>query len=236
VGIVLEEPAELPIQPSIDRGPRATRLGIAALDGMSEWVERLRTWIEVLTRQDLDHHHPRYEVSYIGAGLWMSNELSPDVALGQLEPISLHRWTSALEHVGNLQEPPLEHLLGRDARGAFRRGDLRRAAIDAATATEVALGRLYRVTVAAGHAETTPSSDGRAHLDRPDLTSLRNILLALDVRLAVPPHALDALIGARDEAVHAGRETGAEELHGILATMTTVLAAHGSDPLRPRCA
>jgi hypothetical protein len=223
IGVVLEQPAERSPRQPIEGGPRASRLGMAALDGMDEWVESLRSWVEVVTRQDLDHHHPRYDVSYLGAGLWISNELMPDMQLGQIEPIDLQRWEATLQRIGNKQDPPLAHLLARDARMAFRRGDLRRAAINAGTTTEMVLDGLYRNSV--------PAARYRLNQHQRSLTSLKNALFDLDIRPAVPSEALDALILARNLATFDGQETGEDQLRDILTTMTAVLAAHGPDPL-----
>jgi hypothetical protein len=226
VGVVLDQPAERPPRLPIEGGPRASRLGMAALDGMDEWVESLSGWVEVLTGQDLDHHHPRYDVSYLGAGLWISNEVLPDMQLGQIEPMDFQRWQATLQRIGNKQEPSLVHLLARDARTAFRRGDLRRAAINAGTTADMILNRLYHDTVPVG---------GRHHprtsLDQPSLTSLKNALFDHTVKPAVTSEALEALIMARNAATYDGRETDEDQLRAILTTMTTLLAAHGPDPL-----
>ena len=128
-----------------------------------------------------------------------------------------------MQRIGNKQNPPLVHLLARDARMAFRRGDLRRAAINAGTTTEMVLDGLYRNSVPAGRY--------RLNQHQRSLTSLKNALFDLDIRPAVPSEALDALILARNLATFDGQETGEDQLRDILTTMTAVLAAHGPDPL-----
>lgn len=113
------------------------------------------------------------------------------------------------------REPPLEYLV---ARAALLREDLRRAAIDIGTATEIVLNNAYRQKITAiANAGRTLSQEQR------NLRTLTQVLFDTHAGLGVTRVELDELIHARNIAVHEGRETPADELHQCLTTLTTLL-------------
>lgn len=67
-----------------------------------------------------------------------------------------------LRKAGEEREPPLEYLVARDARAAFLRGDLRRAAIDMGTTAEITLNSAYRQNIAAIMGAGRTLSEGTA--------------------------------------------------------------------------
>lgn len=113
----------------------------------NRWHDHVRSWVEVMTLQDLDHLHPRWTAHVEGAGI---ATFTPDgLRFGsggvmRLDtdwptPATSRVMETALRAAGEDRYPPLAHLLLRDARAAWYREQARRAVIDAATATEVSL-------------------------------------------------------------------------------------------------
>jgi len=229
LGIVLNEPEwPLPELPR-DFGMLETRLSLAALEGLDTWFDCVRTWIEVVTNQDLDHHYPRYDVTYPGDGfqrfsngVWLAKEL-PEVRLRAIQPIDVRSWQRILDVAGRGYEPPLEHLIARDARAAFQCDDLRRAAIDIGTVVEIVLNGVYR--------ESLPAVEKAGleimSLEARNLRSLKDALARANVVLSVSTDDLDALIVARNIAAHEGQETHSDTLQLCLETMTKLLHSHG---------
>lgn len=116
---------------------------------ITAWFDAVRTWVEVITGQDLDPHHRVYDAEAVGAGLVFLDQ-DHDGAHGlrlttpRVLPVPSREWENILRLVREGKEPPLEELLSRDARASQRRGADRRAVIEAATALEIALGRYVR--------------------------------------------------------------------------------------------
>src|ERR1022692_137468 len=228
LGIILSEPEEaLPELPR-DFGQLAMRIGLAAQEGLDVWFDLVRAWIEVLTEQDLDHKSPSYDLTFHGDGfhrwdgLWLTKEL-PAVRTRVIEPISLDVWIRTLRMAGERREPPLEYLVTRDARAALLRGDLRRAAIDIGTAAEITLNNAYRENIAAiTDCGRTLSQEER------NLRRLAEALADADVHLGATRDEISYLTGARNIAVHEGREMTLDELCPCLTTLTALLAENGT--------
>lgn len=118
----------------------------------NRWQDALRSWVEVLTLQDLDHVHPRWTAHIEGAGIATFGADGRRLGFGGLvrldsswpQPATRHDMETALTEASAGRFPPLAHLLLRDARAAWHRMQVRRAVIDAATATEVSLSQVGR--------------------------------------------------------------------------------------------
>jgi hypothetical protein len=114
------------------------------------WHDVFRSWIEVATAQDLDHVHPRWDAELEGGGLATFTPEGERFGHGgivrfhnhDVTPATGNEVTTAIVAAGEPRYPPLAHQLLRDARAAWYRGQSRRAVIDAATATEIALTAL----------------------------------------------------------------------------------------------
>lgn len=227
--MVFSEPAEALTPHPRDYGSVEDRVAYAALEGLDTWIETVRSWIEVLTHQDLDHRYPRYDAEFKGDGLrrwggnfWLTKEL-PTSRTRTITPVSLARWIDILRRASRDEEPPLEHLLLRDARASLARTDYRRAAIDAGTAAELALNLLYRESL-----QLLSSSDQLSQDER-NLGSLQRLFDRVPITYGVSSGALSDLIFARNKAAHEALEMSGEELARILETADELVKADGSD-------
>src|SRR3712207_440665 len=103
---------------------------------VNRWFDEVRTWVEVLTGQDLDPNHRVYDAESVGTGLTFI-EPPHDGALGlrittpHVRPLRAQQWADIVGFVRDGKEPPLEEVLSHDARAAQRRNANRRAIIDA---------------------------------------------------------------------------------------------------------
>jgi hypothetical protein len=149
VGIVapLENAERLRAAPW-NEGSRRAVVHDALAHGVEAWFDAVRSWIEVLTGQDLDHRHPVHDATLHGHGLtlWDGGALSPPGLLTlttpTVNPLDLSGWRSVLARVAGGAAPPAEHLLARDARAAAVRRETRKAVLDAAAAAELVLNGL----------------------------------------------------------------------------------------------
>jgi hypothetical protein len=119
------------------------------------WMGSLRNWIEVMVDQDLDPDHPLQDVQAVGSGLgvltvdagvisspaWPNNLV---ITARQEQPITLPALRRAATLASSSATPSDARLLLRDASAALKRGNRRRAIIEAGTALEVALADLNR--------------------------------------------------------------------------------------------
>ena len=204
------------------------RIALAAQESLDAWFDLVRSWIEVLTEQDLDYRSPSYDLTFQGDGfhrwdgLWVTKEL-PAARTRVIKPVSLDDWLSILRKAGQQREPPLEYLVARDARAALLRGDLRRGAIDIGTAAEITLNNTYRQSITAiTNAGVTLSQEQR------NLRSLTKALIDANIAIGAAPEEIGNLIDARNIAVHEGRETPPDELRQCLTALIALLQENGT--------
>lgn len=227
VGVVLSGPASRPSPPT-DIAPLGSRLGAPVPDGMDHWLADLRLWVEVLAAQSFGDHYPHFDASYLGAGLWISDELANDPRLQQIAPINLPQWQAILERISTSTEPPLGHLLARDARAMFQRGDYRRCAINACAAAEAALHKLYR-----DNAQIISEPGEGPFVDGRDPGRLVTQLLGLGISVTVSRAELDALMAARRLAIQDEKLLDEVVARGVLETLSRLLGSPVLDPLWP---
>jgi hypothetical protein len=93
LGVVLHESEEPLAALPRDFGLVTMRIALATQEHLDDWFDQVRTWIEVLTEQDLDYRSPSYDLTFPGDGfhrwdgLWLTKEQahereSPDCRLG----------------------------------------------------------------------------------------------------------------------------------------------------------
>ncbi|MFI7025185.1 hypothetical protein ACIBMZ_20955 [Micromonospora sp. NPDC049900] len=197
---------------------------------INTWFDDLRTWAEIVTGQDLDPNHRVYDAELVGTGLTFI-EPPHDDALGfkittpRVRPLSGQEWAFILGLVRDGREPPLEEVLSRDSRAAHRRHANRRAIIDAATALEIALGRLVR-----SRADELPERQRGRIGGRTALGDYISIAEHSGLQLAVPVDRLRWLNNLRNDAAHRGAAPGHWEAGDAVQVMIDFLGAHG--PLR----
>lgn len=201
------------------------RLRRAALSEIDDWFDLVRTWLEVQTKQDLDHkskaslvHYPGATLSSYVDGNWVSKDIYEvgDLSRQAATPQQLK---IAFDRASELAEPPLEYILARDARATFARTDFRRAAVDVGTAVEVVLNYIYVARMTSDRREMISQ-------DRRNLRSLSDALNELGVTFDA---ALETVIGARNGAAHQGIEPTSDELEECLIFMEDLLTNHGGD-------
>lgn len=221
------------------------RVGVTAVDGptyaerawftpdhqlaeaIDRWFDNVRTWVEVITGQDLDPNHRVFDAEVLGDALTFI-EPPHEAALGliattpHVTPLRAREWAAVLANVAGGREPPLEELLSRDARAAQRRNANRRAIIDAATALEIVLGRHVRE-----HAADLPEAQRRRLSDRTALGDYISIAEQSDLELAVSIDQLRRLSKLRNEAAHRGAAIGNWEAADAVQVAIHFLAAHG---------
>jgi hypothetical protein len=194
---------------------------------VNRWFDVVRTWVEVVTGQDLDPNHRVYDAESVGDGLTFI-ESPNDGALGlrittpRVLPLRSQEWADILGFVRDGKEPPLEEVLSRDSRAAQRRNANRRAIIDAATALEIALGRHVR-----GLADQLPETQRRRISGRASLGDYISIAEQSGLQLAVPVDRLRWLNRLRNDAAHRGAAPGNWEAGEAVQVMIDFLGAHG---------
>lgn len=194
---------------------------------VDRWFDGVRTWVEILTGQDLDPRHRVYDAEPVGGGLTFIEPAS-ERALGltittpHVRPIRPAEWERSLSLVSNGDEPPLEEVLSRDARAAQRRNANRRAVIDAATALEITLGRYVR-----DRATQLPESQQKRISDRAALGDYIAIAEASHLELALPFDRLRQLNRLRNDAAHRGKAPNNWEAAAAVQVMIDFLGFHG---------
>ncbi|MFF3867129.1 hypothetical protein [Micromonospora sp. NPDC001898] len=197
---------------------------------INRWFNDVRTWTEVLTGQDLDPNHRVYDAESVGAGLTFI-EPPHDGALGftmttpRVLPLRAQEWADILGFVREGKEPPLEEVLSRDARAAFRRDAYRRAIIDAATALEIALGRHV-----CSHADQLSERQRGRISERTALGGYVSIAEDSGLPLAVSVDRLRWLNSLRNDAAHRGAAPGHSEAGAAVKMMIEFLAVYGQFP------
>lgn len=182
------------------------RVRDALEDRVAGWFELFRSWVEVVTGQDLDYRHPVYDVVFPGQGLhvWDGEEFQPpggmQLTTPHVTPLPSSEWAALLTLVRDGKEPPVEYLLSRDARAALVRGDTRRAVLDAATAVEVVLTDLFDKELSALSA---PLKSALRKENR-TLGRLVGLLAKASVEVGATQEELTKLTTARNQAAHRG--------------------------------
>lgn len=192
------------------------------------WFDNVRTWVEVVTGQDLDPNHIVYDAEAVGRGLTFLDPDS-DGALGlrittpRVRPLRAEEWARILAWVRDGEAPPLEEILSRDARAAQRRDENRRAIVDVATAIEIVLGRHVR-----GLAEQLPDKQQKRITERTALGDYIDIAEKAGLRLALSCDDLRWINNMRNDAVHRGAESNNWDAGIAVQRMLYFLGAHGA--------
>lgn len=192
------------------------------------WFDRVRTWTEILTGQDLDPGHRVYDAETVGAGLTFvapphEGDLGLRLTTRHIRPVSADEWQWILDAVRDDVEPPVVELLIRDARAAFARGFYRRAIIDAAAAVEISLVRTLDAKI-----EEIPEKQ-RGRLDkRPSLGVYISVAEISGVEFDVTFGDLRRLVDSRNDAAHRAQAPDYLATHDLLRIATDFLASRVS--------
>lgn len=194
---------------------------------VASWFDQVRSWVEVITGQDLDPEHRVYAAEDVAPGLSFISpphnaSLALTITTPRIRPVQQEEWRMILAAVRDGREPPLEELLSRDARAAHARGSNRRATVDAATAVEVVLAR-----VVTSREEQLPEAQAARLSRKPMFGTFIDIAHASGLEFAVPFEMLRALNKARIDAVHHGREPNSWDTANHVQVAIDFLGAHG---------
>lgn len=188
---------EAPVDPDRSwRGPDQ-QLG----EYITFWFDRVRSWVEIFSGQDLDPGHRVYDAETVGAGLTFivplrEGDLGMRLTTRRIQPVTAAEWQWILAAVRDGKEPPLELLLIRDANAAFARGFYRRTVIDAAAALELKLAHILDARI-----EDLPEPQ-RRRLEGATLGRSIDIAKVSGFEFDVTFEDLKRLNDARNDAVH----------------------------------
>lgn len=208
------------------------------------WATRLRSWLEVLTYQDLDDEHPVRNVESLSAAetsawtyrshipgdsdhIHYSPMISTTIADGPERPIDRATWLSAVRRTNRGVDPPLSHLLLRDARSAVNRNARRRGVLDAASAVEVTVTPLLHRVV--GSRLNVAAADELVPQRRP-ISAKLPALKALG--FALPGDLERVLFNVRNMVIHGGYDPTPKQARQALEAAAMVVARHGP-PMHP---
>ena len=195
-------------------------------DAIDIWFDKVRTWAEVITGQDLDPNHRVFDVKIYGDGLSFivpphDGAKGMSIGTSRVLPLRAEEWRFVLAAVRDGKEPPLEETLTRDARAANLRGSYRRATIEAAVAVEVVLARIVTK-----RANELPERQ-RRRLERPMLGTLIDVADQLGFEFAVTFEELRRLSNARNDAVHRGLAPNSRDTSKLVQLAMNFIGAHG---------
>lgn len=195
---------------------------------ISAWFERLRTWVETCTGQDLDPGHRMFNAEIVGAGLTFlgpapQNGVGIRISTPRIQPVGERDWGQILTNIRAGADPNVELILYRDASAAALRGFHRRAVIDAAASVEIPLGRLL-----ADHAELLPRRQQESLARHPGLGGLVGIARRSALELSVSFDELERLARYHNDAVHRAEEPDYMTLIGLLGTARRFLESRPS--------
>lgn len=219
-------------------GPRADQRAYIGeiTSAVDEWVARFAQALEVVAEIDL-HPNPRTaesDLAYVeNLPIHVPLTDPPSWLSRGFQRINVYRSHAAASraHVSDAVTLanarvviPTEHLLLSDARALLRRGDCRRAVIDAAAACEVALSRSVRRRL-------LDLGTASGYIDQA-LRSSRGIVDVYDLHAAVcvplpisRSRLIDQLAGRRNDAAHDGQEPTGPEAIAALAVAKTIVGS-----------
>lgn len=216
---------------SVNSGDAAHQIGVAVQVEIDAWANLLGDWLEVLAARWFRRPNRHGAVLSGQAGpisAWHFDGSSSTrlenpnstraVGLGG-DGIPLANWSAALRLAGECRVPPVERILLRDARVGVGIGDFRRAVLDAATATEIALALLLdRKTASAGPDISKAVRDGVR-----GLVSLSDILRKTFKERGISPRVQIDIAEPRNKAIHSGSQPSRDEANTAIVTAAAVL-------------
>lgn len=194
------------------------------------WAYLLRDWLAVLADGPTDH-------IWMIATKWVDKELNKEVEsfrfhegpFHQPYPLSRWQWQHALDHASACTEPSMaRNLMIRAERAAFLERT-REAVMDAATAVEIAITTgLHERLLELG---TAPEVI-QIILDRTKMLGPL-IELAKQLHLELPDRIKPDLISVRNNVVHSGRPTSADQAWAAIRVARKTVDKY--EPLDAHC-
>jgi hypothetical protein len=224
VGLELFEEADRPLGPvPYTDGTDEHRIITAAGTHIARWFDVVRTWIELLTTQDLDPRHPVYDANTIGPGFeaWRNDkfaEVGFTMTTPRINEVTLDDWRFVLRHAADDRYPPAQHVLARDARAAFIRDNFRKAVLDAATSAEITLAYVYD--------QEWPKYGSEPPMKRPMLHNYIEWLTSKAVPLAAGNNRLEEQRDARNRAIHTGADAAQTAAYDAVDAAYRLVVGH----------
>lgn len=197
------------------------------------WFDALRTWVEAMTGQDLDPNHRVYDATAHGANLAVlepaptsDGPIALTLSTPRITPVPAGAWRHILAQVAG-EEPPVEEQLGRDARAAFARGQLRRSVSDAASAAEIVLHRVIRTQIKPEDMSNRKFRQKFDALDKQPLGGLVTLAKEACLDLGVDPEDLDDLSVVRNDAIHRAEKPEYQRAFKVVQAAINLLGYHG---------
>lgn len=187
------------------------------------WFDHLRTWVEVLTGQDLNPYHRVYDAEDHGRDLTfiepkVIGSVSSRFTTSHITPIGESAWTDSLRAVMDGRRPPLEYVLLRDAYASNLRGETRRAVLELGTATELVLSRyLLKLQQKDGLGRHQELDIGRQTLGR-----FVDIVMDLEVLSRYHNEGLRKFKSMRNDAAHRGQNPDPIDLAHVFGAVSAV--------------
>jgi hypothetical protein len=191
------------------------------------WFERVAIWVEAAVDQDMNRDHSLSSMHMQGGGLSVFAIEGGTISLpAHASTIRINKRTSEMLKLPTLRKligyannstlPSDAHMLLKESRAARRRGQYRRAVIDAGSATEITLADFNRRVV---HAAPRPGQ----------LPTLGWYVRAIASRAGLPTNTITDLVDARNSAIHQNLMPTPEQAREALAIAERIVS--GIDPL-----
>jgi hypothetical protein len=185
---------------------------------MDRWFETFRTWLELISDQDLDPEHPLPTGHSPGNGLslFAFDQAELDYFLGvraisaiahMVTPLSVARLRLGFRQANLNVAPSDARLLLRDAYAETRRDRTRRAVIDAGSAVELTLADFA----------------AREAVSMPAKPTLGAYVIALQARASLPANTKVALVDVRNASIHENHTPTHADSRAALGIASTVL-------------
>lgn len=178
--------------------------------GIGGWSDAVFAWVGSLVNQHTFSGDRLQGAGWVGDGLTVravdgdgesprdmrSNNMMVTIRVSTSVERPTFEWV--LNAVDHNQEPPLAHKFLREAAGEYRRGQLRRAVIEAGSAAELALSRWHAANPSGWKKELNG-----------------DVTLGAAVKFTKAPFPADAataLVGVRNDAIHRAQTPSSEQV------------------------
>jgi hypothetical protein len=219
---------------SADKANIATRTSQLLFESIGPWSQRLADWLEVAlyhtptrpfvrppSRRPTLEERDGLRLDHVDTDGTRTKQFAvpgPMPAIPRaINRIQESTWRAILSKVSGGLSPPTERLLLRDARVAIEEEQTRRAVLDAATATEIALTRLLDGQLHGARSEIAKLVRRQSR----ELGRLRQTLK--DFGLQLPDSLQRSLINVRNEAIHTGADPSIEDARTALSLADEVV-------------
>jgi len=196
------------------------------------WWRLVADWVEVVARQNLDPHYDGASRPGDDLELWfkhgsdggtVNNPTPLLITVSPVNDLTSDRWKAVLQAASDGRQPPTEHLLLRDAIAANRRGQRRRAVLDAATAAEMALTYLLDQELAGLRSDVAGYVREKSRQISGRVQALKN--LGVQLPGDAGKRIISCLAEPRNKAIHGGHEPSVDETREALKIADEIMEA-----------